>query len=172
MTGTRWIAAATVIAGLSITSRAAEPVRLRAPGTASAAGRSFPAEIRVICDGPKNVEVQFAITFENGAEAASSDSIFPFSVYEGPDGKVAPMRVAIAREKDTQVEMKVHSGAGWFGVENEYIFNLRAADAKRFLRDGETASTVTVTVTAGKAKLEYSFANVAATLGKPAASCR
>ncbi len=158
--------------GLAASSARADDQHFRGSGTASAAGREFPAEIRVICDGPQNLDIQFAVIFRDGAEAAGSDSIFPFSVYEGPDGKAAPMAIEITSAAGPPTKMSVRSGAGWFGVENEYLFNLRLADAKRFLRQGATASKVTVTIASGAAKLGYAFSDAAATLGKAAAACK
>lgn len=164
---------ATLAAALApLAARALEGGRFRAPGKAVTQGREFPAQLRVLCTGPANVEVQLAVVFASGAEAAGADVFFPFGEFEGPDGKPAPIALEVTSAEGKALKHRFMSAAGWFGVEDEYLFSLKPADGKRLLAEGATAKAVAASIVAGRSSIAFSFAEPGAVLGKAAAACK
>lgn len=151
---------------------ALEDSRFRASGRAVMQGREFPAQVRVLCSGPKNIEVQLAVVFASGAEAAGSDVLFPFGDFEGPDGKPAPIALQVTSAEGKSLEHRFMSAAGWFGVENEYLFSLRPTDGKRLLAEGATARSIAASIVAGRSSIAFTFPEPSGVLGKAAAACQ
>lgn len=163
-----------VLASLLVASatHALEDRRFRAAGKAVMQGREFPAQIRVLCSGPKNVEVQLSVIFASGAEAAGADVFFPFGTFEGPDGKPAPIAIEVSGAEGRSTKYRFMSAAGWFGVEDEYLFSFKSTDGKRLLAEGATAKAITASIVAGRSSLSFSFPEPGTVLGKAAAACQ
>ncbi len=155
-----------------LAARALADSRFRAPGKAVTQGREFPAQLRVLCSEPKNVEVQLAVVFASGAEAARSDAIFPFGEFEGPDGKPAPIALEVTGAEGKPSKHRLMSAAGWFGVEDEYLFSLKPADGRRLLAEGAAAKAITASIVAGRSSIAFTFAEPGTVLGKAAAACK
>lgn len=175
--GTTRMAFLALVAALTVAlgphaARALEDSRFRAPGKAVTQGREFPAQLRVLCSGATNVEVQLAVVFASGAEAAGSDVFFPFGEFEGPDGKPAPIALEVTSAEGKAFKHRFMSAAGWFGVEDEYLFSLKPADGKRLLAEGTTAKAIAASIVAGKSSIAFTFAAPSAVLGKAAAACK
>ncbi|MFN7956205.1 MAG: hypothetical protein U0610_31140 [bacterium] len=168
-------AAITLVLAMACASgaaRASDDAHTRVTGTVRVAARELPAQIRVLCDDPRQPEIQLAVVFASGAEAAGSDALFPFGVFEGPDGKPAPIAIQITPPNGKPWKASYTSSAGWFGVENEYLFSLKPADGKAFLKHAAAAKTVTVTIASQQATLAFTFADASESLAKAAAACR
>lgn len=153
-------------------ARALEDGRFRVSGRAVMQGREFPAQLRVWCIGPTNVEVQLAVLFANGAEAAGSDVFFPFGDFEGPDGKPAPIALEVTSAGGKSIKHRFMSAAGWFGVEDEYLFSFKPADGKRLVAEGATATSIAASIVAGRSSIAFTFPEPSAVLGKAAAACK
>lgn len=154
-----------------VTARADDPPHLRVAGTVHVSDRELPAQIRFLCDDPRQPEIQLAVMFASGAEAAASDALFPFGDFEGPDGKPAPIAIQITPKEGKPWKAGFTSAAGWFGVEDEYLFSLRPADGKAFLKHLPSASSLAITIAAKKSTLAFRFPIVGDALTRATAAC-
>ncbi|MEO8025752.1 MAG: hypothetical protein ABI823_04740 [Bryobacteraceae bacterium] len=164
----RFHTAPALLALTAATLLAAPPATITSPGKAVSGSKELPAEIRAFCRDKGEIELTFTLTFKALSEA---DPFFPLGVYEGPDGKPAPVQVSYTQGgKPATANYK--SAAGWFGVRNDYLLSLRPADARALVTNAADSPSLSVTIPQGAKKLAMTFPAPGQAFKKIAATCK